>query len=161
MNAPFETLMRRGGFRFLFQLLPTTTHYYQLIIYNSVMRIPFFSVCLSVCEQNKNCSCAKNVVVTRVVQIFISFISLNRRSCSTEMMCLHIYRRRESISNFFFSTKKNLWRFWQFIPRTHEPVFFESALYFLRSKFQRLKDLDDDTTKERGNPWWFWYFSTV
>lgn len=131
MNAPFETLMRRGGFRFLFQLLPTTTHYYQLIIYNSVMRIPFFSVCLSVCEQNKNCSCAKNVVVTRVVQIFISFISLNRRSCSTEMMCLHIYRRRESISDyFFFLQKKNLWRFWQFIPRTLEPVFRVSSLFF-------------------------------
>lgn len=95
------------------------------------MRIPFFSVCLSVCEQNKNCSCAKNVVVTRVVQIFISFISLNRRRCSVEMMCLHIYRRRESISDFFFFLqKKNLWRFWQFIPRTHEPVFRVSSLFF-------------------------------
>ena len=127
--------MRRGGFRFLFQLLPTTTHYYQLIIYNSVMRIPFFSVCLSVCEQNKNCSCAKNVVVTRVVQIFISFISLNRRRCSTEMMCLHIYRRRESISDyFFFFLQKRIYDVFgsSFPELTNQ--FFESALYFFTIK---------------------------
>ena len=99
------------------------------------MRIPFFSVCLSVCEQNKNCSCAKNVVVTRVVQIFISFISLNRRRCSTEMMCLHIYRRRESISDyFFFFLQKRIYDVFgsSFPELTNQ--FFESALYFFTIK---------------------------
>ena len=74
------------------------------------------------------------VLVTRVVQIFISFISLNRRlRCSVEMMCRHIFiDDGRAFPTRLFSLEKEFMTFLAVhSSRTHEPVSSQLSFFFL------------------------------